>query len=63
MEIEPANSLVVSLGKTLNGMPPCLCGILVVEPTSLPVVVASHANCGQPGHSGRTSMPFLVNWL
>ena len=31
--------LVVSLSKALNGMPPSLCGKLVVGPSSLPVVV------------------------
>ena len=32
--------LVVSLGKTLNGVLPSLCGKQVMEPSSLPVVVA-----------------------
>ena len=41
MEIKPESLLVVSLGKTLNEMPPPLCGRLVVGPqSSLPVVVA-----------------------
>ena len=40
-ENKPASLLVVSLGKTLNGMPPSLCGRQVVGPSSLPVVVAS----------------------
>ena len=41
-------SLLVSLGKALNGMPPSLCGRQMVGPSSLPVVVAQsderHAN-------------------
>ena len=37
---KPASLLVVSLGKTLNGMPPSFCGREVAEPGSLPVVVA-----------------------
>ena len=40
VENKPAGLLVVSLGKTLNGMPPSLCGRQVVGPSSLPVVVA-----------------------
>ena len=40
MENKPASLLVVSLGKTLNGMPPSLCGRQVVGPSSLLVVVA-----------------------
>ena len=36
----PASLLVVSLGKTLNGMPPSLCGRQMVGLSSLPVVVA-----------------------
>ena len=40
VENKPASLLVVSLGKTLKGMPPSLCGRQVVEPSSLPVVVA-----------------------
>ena len=43
-----ASLLVVSLGKALNGMPPCLCGRQMVGPGSLPVMVAQsdkrHAN-------------------
>ena len=39
VENKPANLLVVSLGKTLNGMPPSLCGRQMVRPSSLPVVV------------------------
>ena len=35
-----ASLLVVSLGKVLNGMPPSLCGRLVVGPSSLLVVMA-----------------------
>ena len=37
---KPTGLLVVSLRKALNGMPPSLCGIQVVGPSSLPVVVA-----------------------
>ena len=41
-------SLLVSLGKALNGMPPPLCGRQMVGPSNLPVVVAQsderHAN-------------------
>ena len=37
---KPASLLAVSLDKTLNGMPPYLCGRLVAGPSSLPVVVA-----------------------
>ena len=48
VENKPASSLVVSLGKALNGMPPSLCGRQMVWPSSLPVVVAQsderHAN-------------------
>ena len=40
VENKPANLLVVSLGKTLNEMPPSLWGRQVVGPSSLPVVVA-----------------------
>ena len=36
---KPASLLVVFLSKTLNGMPPYLCGRQVVGPISLPVVV------------------------
>ena len=36
MENKPASLLVVSLGKTLNGMPPSLCGRQVAEPSSQP---------------------------
>ena len=39
VENKPA-SLLVSLGKALNGMPPSLCGRQMVGPRSLPVVVA-----------------------
>ena len=31
VENKPASSLVVSLGKALNGMPPALCGRQVVQ--------------------------------
>ena len=40
MENKPASLLVVSLGKTLNGMPPSLCGKQVLGSSSLPFVVA-----------------------
>ena len=40
VENKPANLLVVSLGKALNGTPPSSCGRQVVGPSSLPVVVA-----------------------
>ena len=40
VENKPASLLVVSLDKTLNGMPPPLCGRQVVGPSSQPVVVA-----------------------
>ena len=40
VENKPARLLVVSLGKTLSGMPPFLCGRQMVGPSSLPVVVA-----------------------
>ena len=40
VENKPASLLVVSLGKTLNKMPPSLCGRQMVGPSSLPVVVA-----------------------
>ena len=47
VENKPA-SLLVSLGKALNGMPPSLCGRQMVGPRSLPVVVVQsderHAN-------------------
>ena len=36
VENKPASLLVVSLGKTLYGMPPSLCGRQVVGPSSLP---------------------------
>ena len=39
VENKPESSLVVSLGKTLNGMPSSLCGRQMVGPSSLPVVV------------------------
>ena len=38
VENKPASLLVVSLAKTLNGMPPSLCGRQMVGPSSLPVV-------------------------
>ena len=48
VENKPASFFVVSLGKALDGMPPSLCGRQMVEPCSLPVVVAQsderHAN-------------------
>ena len=37
---KPANLLVVSLGKALNGMPTSLCGRQVLGPSSIPAVVA-----------------------
>ena len=37
---KPASSLVVSLGRAVNGMPPPLYGRQVVGPSSLPIVVA-----------------------
>ena len=40
VENKPDSLLVVSLGKTFNGMPPSLCGRQMVGPSSLPVVVA-----------------------
>ena len=40
VENKPASLLVVYLGKTLNGMPPSLCGRQMEGPSSLPVVVA-----------------------
>ena len=40
VENKPASSLVVSLGKALNGMPSSLCGRQMVGPSSVPVVVA-----------------------
>ena len=47
VENKPA-SVLVFLGKALNGMPPSLCGRQMVGPSSLPVVVAQsderHAN-------------------
>ena len=40
VENKPASLLDVSLGKTLNGIPPSLCGREMVGPSSLPVLVA-----------------------
>ena len=40
VENMPASLLVVSSGKTLNGMPPSLCGGQVMGQSSLTVVVA-----------------------
>ena len=40
MENKPASLLVVFLGKVFSGMPPPLCGKLVVGPSSLIVVMA-----------------------
>ena len=40
VENMPASLLVVSLAKTLKGMPPSLCDRQVVGPSSLPVVMA-----------------------
>ena len=40
MENKPTGLLDVSLGKTLNGMPPSLRGRQVAGPSSLPAVVA-----------------------
>ena len=40
VEYKPASSLVVFLGKTLNGMVPSLCDRQVAGPSSLTVVVA-----------------------
>ena len=39
VESKLASLLVVTLGKTLNGMPPSLCDRQMVGPNSLPVVV------------------------
>ena len=48
VENKPVSLLVVSLSKTLNGMPPSLCGRQMVGPSSLPVAMAQsdkrHAN-------------------
>ena len=41
VENKPASFLVVSLGKTPNGMLPSLCGRQMVGPSSLPVMMAS----------------------
>ena len=40
VENKPASLLVVSLGKTLHGMPLSLCGRQLAGPSSLAVVVA-----------------------
>ena len=40
VENKPVSLVVVSLGKTLNGMPLFSCGRQVVGPSNLPVVVA-----------------------
>ena len=40
VENKPASLLVVSLVKTLNGIPTSLCGRLMMGQSSLPVVVA-----------------------
>ena len=40
VENKAASFLVVSLGKTFNGMPLSLCGRQVMGPSSLPVMVA-----------------------
>ena len=40
VENKPASLLAVSLGKTLNGTPPSLCGRQMVGPSNLPVVEA-----------------------
>ena len=40
VETKPSSLLVVSFGKTLNGIPSFSCGRQVVGPSSLPVVVA-----------------------
>ena len=42
---KPASLFVVSLGKTLNGLPPFSCGRQVVGPSNLPVVVAPTYPC------------------
>ena len=42
VENKPASLLVVSLGKTLNGMPSSLCGRKVAGPGSLRIVVAQY---------------------
>ena len=39
VENKPASLLVMSLGKTLYGMPPSSCGRQVAGPSSLPVMV------------------------
>ena len=46
VENKPASSLVVSLGKTLNGMPPSLWGRKVAGPSSLPVVMVQISKKG-----------------
>ena len=40
MENKPASLLVVSLGKTLNGMPPSVCGGQLAGQSSLPMAMA-----------------------
>ena len=45
-----ASFLVVSLGKSLNGMPPSLCGRQMVGPSSLPVVLAQSDEDKQTEH-------------
>ena len=39
VENKPVNSLVASLGKTLDGISPSFCGRQMAGPSSLPVVV------------------------
>ena len=62
MENKPASLLVVSLGKTLNGMPPSLCGRQMMGPSSLPVAVApvSQKTC-KPSVSANAVWPIYTS--
>ena len=58
VENKPASSLVVSLGKALNGMPPPLCGRQVAHKTSKKAT-PKRVRTSRPKYSD--TIRFLVN--
>ena len=58
VENKPASSLVVSLGKALNGMPPPLCGRQVAHK---PRKKQLPSECGLPVQKYSDTIRFLVN--
>ena len=58
VENKPASSLVVSLGKALNGTPPPLCGRQVVQ-TPQKMAIPKRVRTSRPKYSD--TIRFLVN--